>query len=233
MIDAPSPNQGPRRDGAWPDLVVLHYTAMASAEAALARLCDPAAEVSSHYLIAEDGRTWRLVPEDRRAWHAGLGGWAGVSDVNSRSIGIELANPGDAPFPDPQMRALERLLGGVLARHAIPPERVIGHACMAPGRKQDPGPRFDWGRLARRGLSVWVEPPPCDPAPADPVAFRRAAAGFGYPVTTGAGWDAPLLAVAAAFRDRFRPWDAADQPTAGALAHLAALAARWPALQTG
>jgi N-acetylmuramoyl-L-alanine amidase len=154
VIDAPSPNHGDRR-GVRPSLVVLHYTAMATAEAALARLCDPGPEVSAHWLIAEDGRVWRLVPEDRRAWHAGAGAWGGCADVNSASVGVELANGGDAPFPAPQMRALEAVLRGTLDRWGIPPAGVIGHACMAPLRKQDPGRRFDWRALARAGLCLW------------------------------------------------------------------------------
>jgi N-acetylmuramoyl-L-alanine amidase len=200
--------------------VVLHHTAMATAEAALARLCDPAAEVSAHYLIAEDGRVWRLVDEDLRAWHAGAGGWGDAADVNSRSVGIELANPGDAPHAAPQMAALEVLLADILRRRAIPPERVIGHGCMAPGRKGDPGRAFDWRRLARGGLAVWLDPPAAA-APPEPARFAAAAARFGYP-----GGDAATLA---AFRRRFRPGDDGAAPLTGAdVAHLEALAARWP-----
>jgi N-acetylmuramoyl-L-alanine amidase len=199
-VEAPSPNFGPRRDGARPDIVVIHYTGMESAEAALARLCDPAAEVSCHWLIAEDGRVWRLVDEALRAWHAGAGAWGDAGDVNSRSIGIELANPGPLagfpPFPEPQMAALERLLAGILGRWAIAPARVIAHSDMAPGRKIDPGPKFDWRRLARSGLAVWPEPEPVAGACPDGEAFQAAAGRFGYP----AGPD--LLA---AFRLRFRP----------------------------
>lgn len=157
----PSSNHGLRRDGAVPSLVVLHYTAMATAESALARLCDPAAEVSAHYLIAEDGRLFALVPEGARAWHAGVGSWRGRGDVNSWSIGIELANPGPLadfpPFPGPQMLALEALLDGIMARWGIGPEAVIGHSDMAPGRKADPGPKFDWRRLALGGRAVWPD----------------------------------------------------------------------------
>lgn len=203
---------------------------MATAEAALARLCDPAAEVSAHYLIAEDGRIWRLVDEEMRAWHAGAGAWGDVRDVNSRSIGIELANPGDAPHAARQMAALEALLADILRRRAIPPERVIGHGCMAPGRKSDPGRAFDWRRLARGGLSVWLDPPaaaappdpaPPDPAPPDLARFAAAAAAFGYP-----GGDAATLA---AFRRRFRPGEPEAAPLTGAdVAHLEALASRWP-----
>jgi N-acetylmuramoyl-L-alanine amidase len=149
-----SPNCGPRRDGLLPDLIVLHYTAMNSAEAAIARLCDPAAEVSAHYLVCAQGRITRMVPEAQRAWHAGAGEWAGRCDINSRSIGIELDNTGTHPFPEPQMAALERLLRGVMARWAIGPARVIGHSDMAPGRKHDPGPHFDWARLERQGLAT-------------------------------------------------------------------------------
>ncbi len=229
MIEHPSPNHGDRR-GAAPDLVVLHYTAMRPAEAALARLCDPAAAVSAHYLIAEDGRVWRLVAEDRRAWHAGEGAWGDVTDVNSRSIGIELSNPGDAPYPAPQTAALERLLRGVRGRWAIPPERVIGHECMAPLRKSDPGRRFDWRALARTGHAVWLDGArgagPFN-APPDAGAFQRAARRFGYPAAETGGWDAATLALAAAFQRRFRPWD--DGPPSGAgAAQLSALAARWP-----
>lgn len=136
-------------------MVVLHYTAMKTAQDALDRLCDPAVEVSAHYLISEQGEIIQMVAEDMRAWHAGAGQWGDVTDVNSRSIGIELANTGECPFPEPQMAALESLLTGILDRWEIPPERVIAHSDMAPDRKQDPGPRFDWQRLARQGLSVW------------------------------------------------------------------------------
>lgn len=226
-IEAPSPNHGARRGGARPDMVVLHYTAMATAEAALARLRDPAAEVSAHWLIAEDGRLWRLVLEERRAWHAGVADWAGEADVNSRSIGVELANPGDAPFAAPLMDRLEALLAAILDRWAIPPERVVGHACVAPGRKADPGPRFDWRRLARGGLAVWADAPRVCGA-ADAAAFQRAARAFGCPCPETGAWDDATRAVAAALRDRFRPWDR-DPCSAAGLAQLEALAARWPA----
>jgi N-acetylmuramoyl-L-alanine amidase len=194
-----SPNHGERRGGAVPSLVVIHYTAMASAAESLARLCDPAAEVSCHYLLAEDGEVLALVPEERRAWHAGAGSWAGAGDINSRSIGIELQNRGTHPFAQPQMLALERLLSDLLARWSIQPQGVIGHSDMAPDRKDDPGPRFDWRRLARQGLSVWPEE-----GEADPEAFLPALAAFGY----DPGQDPSDLL--RAFRARFRPW--ADGP---------------------
>lgn len=203
-------------------MIVLHYTAMESAEAALDRLCDPGVEVSAHYLVGETGRIWRMVEEEQRAWHAGAGRWGDVSDVNSRSIGIELANRGDHPFPEPQMRALEGLLRGIMARWPVPPERVIGHSDMAPGRKGDPGRRFDWRRLARAGLSVWPEA-----GAAAPGDFMADAAAFGYPV--GDVGDGLILE---AFRLRFRPW--AEGPLCEAdRAAMAGLAARWPVALPG
>lgn len=138
-------------------MVVLHYTAMEDAASALDRLCDPEIEVSAHYLIGADGAIWHMIKEDMRAWHAGVGQWGEVCDVNSHSIGIELDNRGDHPFSAAQMQALERLLRDVLGRWRIPPERVIGHSDMAPDRKFDPGPRFDWQRLAHHDLAVWPQ----------------------------------------------------------------------------
>jgi N-acetylmuramoyl-L-alanine amidase len=189
-----SPNFGSRRDSARPDLIVLHYTAMPTCAEARGRLCDPLAEVSAHWLISEAGRAEPLVDEAMRAWHAGAGSWGAVTDVNSRSIGIELANPGDAPFPEPQMAALERLLDSILQRWRIPPERVIAHSDMAPGRKRDPGPRFDWCRLAQGGLSVWP-----GPGGDGGAGFAASARAIGYP-------DLSADALLAAFRLRFRPW---------------------------
>lgn len=194
---------------------------MDSARAALDRLCDPGAQVSAHYLVGADGAVCQMVEEAARAWHAGAGEWAGKGDINSRSIGIELAHRGDHPFAEPQMAALERLLAGIMARWDIPPEGVIGHSDMAPGRKHDPGPRFDWARLARGGLARAAGTGPGD-AP-DAARFRTGAraAGFTAPVD-----DATLLA---AVRLRFRPWGR------GALsrADMAALPAPRPAPPDG
>ena len=217
IAERSSPNFGPRRDGLRPELVVLHYTAMATAEAALDRLCDPASEVSAHYLIAEDGRAFALVDEEQRAWHAGAGSWAGRGDVNSRSIGIELANAGPLaglpPFPEPQMAALERLLDGILARWSIAPAGVIAHSDMAPGRKADPGPKLDWRRLARGGRAVWAEGG-AGAAPGWP-AFAAAAEAAGYAAPNG---DWPTVLAAA--RLRWRPWATAPEPEAADVAAL-------------
>jgi len=158
IIARPSPNYNDRTVDAV-DLLVLHYTGMASCEAALARLCDPAAQVSAHYLIDEDGTVYRLVAEEHRAWHAGVSCWAGERDVNSRSIGIELVNPGHdlgyRNFPYQQMRALALLCRQILSRHPIPASRVLAHSDVAPGRKRDPGEKFDWAWLAGQGVGLW------------------------------------------------------------------------------
>ena len=214
----PSPNFGERRGGATPDLIVIHYTAMAHA-AALERLCDAGCEVSAHYLIGPDGSVLCLVAEEHRAWHAGAGGWGRVVDINSRSIGIELSNDGASPFAAAQMDALEALLPRIMARWLVPPERVIGHSDMAPLRKQDPGARFDWRRLACAGLSVWPEQGRLinpDAANPDAAAFLRDAKRFGYHVG-----DAEMALLA--FRARFRPGarGALDGVDMGAMAELA------------
>ncbi|MBL4767054.1 MAG: N-acetylmuramoyl-L-alanine amidase [Rhodobacteraceae bacterium] len=194
----PSPNFGPRRDGLIPTLIVLHFTAMTNAKAALDRLCDPLTEVSAHYLIGGDGTVWQMVQEQDRAWHAGAGEWAGVDDINSRSIGIELDNRGDHPFSALQMAALEQLMPQIMKRWAIRSTGVIAHSDMAPGRKCDPGRRFDWQRLARFGLAVWPEP--VDPPSRDVGQFRALARDAGFTADVSA---ATLLE---AVRLRFRPW---------------------------
>ncbi|MDS9467211.1 N-acetylmuramoyl-L-alanine amidase [Paracoccus sp. MBLB3053] len=205
---SPSPNHGDRR-GQRPELIVLHYTGMADGPSARARLCDPLAEVSAHWLVHECGKVEPLVPEDRRAWHAGVGSWQGRDDVNSRSIGIELVNPGDRPFPEPQMAGLEALLRQSMARWNIPAEAVIAHSDLAPDRKVDPGPRFDWCRLARQGLAIWPD------QSGDDLPLGASLARLGYP-------ESP--ARLSAFRLRFRPWasggeDEQDRRIAAALAY--------------
>ncbi|CUH45751.1 N-acetylmuramoyl-L-alanine amidase AmiD precursor [Ruegeria atlantica] len=194
-----SPNYGPRRDGLKPSLIVLHYTAMNSAQEALDRLCDPVHEVSAHYLIGGDGTLWHMVREEDRAWHAGAGEWSGQKDINSRSIGIELDNTGRHPFSDLQMRRLEQLLPQIMHRWSIRPYGVIGHSDMAPGRKFDPGPRFDWLRLERNKLAAprGQNDGPLD-APMDQFRILAQSAGFSADVD-----DETLLS---AVRLRYRPW---------------------------
>lgn len=197
ITDHPSPNYGPRRGGIKPNLVVLHYTAMESAAAALDRLCDAAAEVSAHYLITGKGVVIRMVAEDQRAWHAGQGSWAGQDDINSRSIGIELDNRGNHPFSEPQMTALEGLLHAIKQRWSI--RAVIGHSDLAPGRKVDPGPHFDWARLARQEL-VHVPTARPTPPPVTAERFMRTAAAAGYPT------DVPFETLLHSTRLRCAPW---------------------------
>ena len=196
MRELVSPNHGARPPGTVIDTLVLHYTGMATAVEALARLCDPQSAVSAHYVIDEDGTVTRLVPEARRAWHAGVSSWRGESDINDRSIGIELVNPGHEfgyrPFPEAQMTALISLAHDVLARHSIPPARVLGHSDVAPGRKQDPGELFDWAALAEAGIGLW--PKKTAKAEGDARAMLQR---FGY--------DPGAAGVIAAFQRHFRP----------------------------
>lgn len=169
FIDAPSPNFDARTK--VPDMLVLHYTGMQTGEAALARLCDPAAEVSAHYLVEEDGRIFRLVAEERRAWHAGRSFWKGEAGVNHASIGIEIVNPGHEfgyrPFPEAQIAAVIALVTDIRTRWDIEDSRILGHSDVAPERKEDPGELFPWKQLADAGHGVWAE---ADPAPGDPLA---------------------------------------------------------------
>lgn len=208
FIERPSPNHGPRRRGASVDMLVLHYTGMKTLEAALDRLCDPKAAVSAHYLVARDGRVFRLVDEGRRAWHAGVSYWGGERDVNGRSIGIELENPGHQfgyrPFPAKQIRALIALARGILKRHRIPQHRVLGHSDVAPRRKIDPGEKFPWRALAKAGIGYWPKPARAKAAP-DTAAVQRALAAYGYEIEATGKIDAPTRAVVAAFQRHFRP----------------------------
>ena len=214
IIERPSPNHDERPAAQSPDILVLHYTDMRNAEAALERLTDAAARVSAHYCIDEDGTVYRLVPEERRAWHAGASSWAGARDINGRSIGIELVNPGHScgyrPFPEAQMQALEELGREILARHPIPAHRVVGHSDVAPARKIDPGELFDWSRLARAGLGVWphAEGFP-DPGPARSAAdiadLQSKLGRFGYGVAVTGILDPTTRQVLSAFQRHFRP----------------------------
>ncbi len=197
---APSPNWNER---ALPiSMVVLHYTGMPTAAEALARLTDPAAQVSAHYLIDEDGTVTRLVDEAKRAWHAGAAYWRGISDVNSASIGIELVNPGHEwgyrPFPETQMGSLIRLLADIVWRHAVPLANVVGHSDVAPARKMDPGELFDWARLARFGLALPVPRPRIRLLHENPGAFYLGLERFGYDIADG-------HAAVRAFQRRWRP----------------------------
>ena len=218
VTDHPSPNFGARPDGIVIDMLVIHYTGMRTGATALKRLCDPAAEVSAHYLIEEDGRLFRLVDEAERAWHAGVGLWRGDSNINDRSIGVELVNPGHEygyrPFPAAQMAALIELAGDILTRHPIPAQNVVGHSDVAPMRKQDPGELFDWRALAAAGIGAWPD------APGDGDGGDVGA------LLTDIGYDSSDLELAlVAFQRRYLPARVDGKLDADVLNQLAAVAA--------
>lgn len=224
ITDHPSPNFDAR--GCAVDMIVLHYTGMESAAAARDRLCDPEAKVSAHYLVDEDGSVARLVADEHRAWHAGVSYWRGATDINARSIGIEIVNPGHEfgyrAFPEIQMAAVELLLGELLGRHAISPARVVGHSDVAPARKQDPGELFDWKRLADGGLSVWPDDTPPS-APSDPVSAPSMLREIGYDP------NASIEDIVTAFQRRFVPNRVSgrlDTPTLTMISAVHALATR-------
>jgi N-acetylmuramoyl-L-alanine amidase len=210
-----SPNHGERRTGV--DMLVLHYTGMPDAEGAVARLSDPRSQVSSHYLVGGEGTIFELVCESRRAWHAGASSWRGETDLNSRSIGIEIDHPGhdggNPPFGPAQIDAVIGLCGEILSRWPIMPARILAHSDIAPRRKQDPGERFPWERLYRAGIGQWVEPAaladgrvlgPGDDG--DEVEeLQRLLAQYGYPVEVTGSFGEQTRSVVTAFQRHFRP----------------------------
>lgn len=237
IVERPSPNHDARPAGAPIDMLILHYTGMRNAKAALDRLCDPAARVSAHYCIDEDGTIFGLVPEARRAWHAGVSYWAGARDINNRSIGIEIVNPGHEfgyrPFPEPQMRALERLAREILTRLPISARLVLGHSDVAPARKIDPGELFDWQRLARAGIGMW---PGTTGFPLRRVASTKneiagvqsQLAAFGYEVAVTGVIDRATSLSLSAFQRHFRPETVDGNPDGETRRRLSALLAALP-----
>jgi N-acetylmuramoyl-L-alanine amidase len=235
-----SPNHGERRNGRRPDMVLLHYTGMPDAQGALDWLRNPASGVSCHYFVFEDGRVAQLVPESRRAWHAGAGSWGGEADINSCSIGIEIANPGHdgglPPYPEAQIASLIALGLDIVGRWSIPPERVLGHSDTAPGRKQDPGELFPWADLHRAGLGHWVQPAPIRDGRILSLGNRdhavedaQAALGkYGYGIAPSGVFDAATETVVAAFQRHFRPARVDGVIDASTLATLDALIAARP-----
>lgn len=222
ITERPSPNHGARLlegdDVAVIDMLVIHYTGMVPDERALEWMCDPASSVSAHYFIDETGTVCRLVPEERRAWHAGVSAWRGATDINSRSIGIELSNPGHdygyKDFPQAQIDALISLTQGIIARHPIPPHNVVGHSDIAPLRKIDPGERFPWRQLAKARVGLWPE----TPGRSDSSDISEMLAAYGYNLEDNAPAD-----VISAFQRHFRParFDGiADEETTRLLANL-------------
>jgi len=212
----PSPNHGERTRGPA-DAIILHYTGTPDGEAALGLLTSPVARVSCHYLVWEDGRIWQLVPEARRAWHAGVSFWRGETDMNSRSIGIEIVHPGHngstPPYPEEQIEAVIRLCREVAGRLRIRPERILAHSDVAPARKIDPGEFFPWGLLHREGLGHWTAPAPIRPGPVyergamgPPVfALQKMLAAYGYDVTPSGIYNERTRYAVAAFQRHFRP----------------------------
>ena len=214
----PSPNHSDRKDGALPDMIVLHYTGMPDDEAAIRQLCNPASEVSAHYVVLPDGAIVQLVAESRRAWHAGVSSWAGETDINSCSIGIEIANPGHdhsyPAFPRRQIAAVTALCRSIFTRHQIPADRVLAHSDVAPARKQDPGEKFPWKVLADSGIGLWVNPAPVtrtgpiyvlgetNPAIEE---IQQLLARYGYGVAPTGYLDGTTRDAVAAFQRHFRP----------------------------
>ncbi|AGB45773.1 negative regulator of beta-lactamase expression [Mesorhizobium australicum WSM2073] len=212
-----SPNFGPRRDSQKPDMIVLHYTGMATGAAAEAWLCDPASEVSSHYLVHENGHVVQMVRESDRAWHAGQSSWFGRTDINSCSIGIEIVNPGHSlgypGFPKRQITAVIELCKGIVTRHAITPQRVLAHSDVAPGRKIDPGEKFPWAALFKAGVGHLVPAAPVRRGAAlksgdrgaDVETLQSMLSLYGYGVEISGIFDDRTRIVVEAFQRHFRP----------------------------
>jgi N-acetylmuramoyl-L-alanine amidase len=212
-ISAASPNFDARPGP--PDMIVLHYTGMPTGNAALQRLRDPAAKVSAHYLVEEDGRVFALVPEERRAWHAGKSFWRGERDINARSVGVEIVNPGHEfgyrPFPDVQIASVIELVADIRSRWSIDDDRLLGHSDVAPDRKEDPGELFPWKRLAEAGHGLWAQP---EPAPGAPLAegddgpgvfaLQAGLTRLGYDSAPSGSYDATTATIVRAFQRHWR-----------------------------
>jgi N-acetylmuramoyl-L-alanine amidase len=232
IIDAPSDNFDFRTRP--PNMIVLHYTGMPTGAEALARLRDPEAKVSSHYLLEEDGRIFSLVAEERRAWHAGVSFWKGERDINGASIGIEIVNPGHEfgyrAFPDAQIKALIDLLNHIRGRWDIDNDMIVGHSDVAPDRKDDPGELFPWKRLAKAKHGLWVEPPTAPGAPlglgdegAGVFALQAGLTRLGYDSAPSGKYDEATVTIVRAFQRHWRPerFDGvADGETRARLVHL-------------
>jgi N-acetylmuramoyl-L-alanine amidase len=213
----PAANFEPRRDGFRPDLLLLHYTGMPSAEAAISWLAVPESKVSCHYVVDEAGVITQMVAESMRAWHAGLSHWAGVDDINSCSIGIEIHNPGPdggyPDFPDAQMRAVEALCRDIIERHGIEAARVLAHSDVAPRRKRDPGEKFDWARLARAGIGLWAGPWPVgdddgltlNDTGSEVMDLQERLRAYGYGIEVSGLYCEQTVFTVKAFQRHFRP----------------------------
>jgi N-acetylmuramoyl-L-alanine amidase len=214
----PSANYGDRNKGRSPDMILLHYTGMPDVEGAIAKLCTAGTDVSAHYIVLEDGRIIQCVPEAKRAWHAGEASWAGETDINSCSIGIEIVNCGhDWGYPDFPLRqtaAVIALCRGIMLRRKVPSHRVLGHSDVAPHRKKDPGEKFPWHSLANSGVGHWVQPAPIVRSEAlrlgsvsdDVRGLQKALARYGYGVPASGKYDNTTMEVVTAFQRHFRPF---------------------------
>jgi N-acetylmuramoyl-L-alanine amidase len=235
----PSVNCGQRLDGRVPDMILLHYTGMLDAEAALRRLCSADSKVSSHYVVFEDGRITQCVPESERAWHAGVSYWDGETDINSCSIGIEIANPGHEfgypDFPSRQVAAVITLCRGIIARRNVRADRVLAHSDVAPSRKQDPGEKFPWRLLSDSGVGLWVPPAPVDTDGArvtvgdngdEVFELQESLAAYGYGLDVTGEYNAETAEVVTAFQRHFRPAQVDGQADASTSKTLAALLER-------
>lgn len=240
----PSPNYGARRGVKRPDLLILHYTGMRDCEAALRRLTEKSSEVSAHYLVFEDGRIVQLVPEKKRAWHAGLSSWHTASDINSRSIGIEICNPGHdfgyPKFPQRQMQVVIALCWDIVKRNKILPEHVLAHSDIAPTRKQDPGEKFPWEQLYKAGIGHFVRPARISRGKkfrrgdkgAEVLDAQRQLAEYGYGITPNGKFDAATEEVVIAFQRHFRPQRVDGVLDPSTRATLAKLLSKRPSLRT-
>lgn len=230
-----SPNFGPRVGAARPDMIILHYTGMPTGASAESWLCAPESQVSSHYLVHEDGRVVQMVRESDRAWHAGKSSWLGDTDINSRSVGIEIVNPGHMlgyrNFPRRQIETVINLCRGIGARHAIRPERVLAHSDVAPGRKVDPGEKFPWQVLAEAGVGHFVAPLRVGGGPklaegssGEAVEeLQSMLSYYGYGIEINGAFDHATGVIVGAFQLHFRPRrvdGVADRSTVETLRHL-------------
>jgi N-acetylmuramoyl-L-alanine amidase len=240
----PSANFGDRSKGRRPDMILLHYTGMPDVEGALARLCTAGTDVSAHYVVLEDGRIVQCVQEAKRAWHAGLGSWAGEEDINSCSIGIEIVNRGhDWGYPDfplRQIAAVIALCRGIMLRHNLPANRVLAHSDVAPARKKDPGEKFPWNSLANSGVGHWVQAAPIVRGESlklgaegkDVLELQQGLARYGYGIAQSGKYDGPTMEVVAAFQRHFRPERVDGVADASTVATLKLLLADQPAVAT-
>lgn len=227
FVQRPSANFDARDPNFPLQLIILHYTGMKSTTAALDRLCDPAAKVSAHYLVEEDGRIWALVDESKRAWHAGKSFWRGITDVNSASIGIEIANPGHQlgyrSFPLKQIAAIQELVLAIIKRHNLPASSVLAHADVAPARKADPGEMFPWKDLAAHNIGLWAQTEASDYGFVGDDEVQKLLRGIGYDCPLSGTYDQPTRMALIAFQRHFHPENLTGTPENETIARLRAL----------